>query len=120
MKHLKLYEAFSGDKHPIFKKLAKFLNQFPDNATNWGQATDEVRDIARMAREFYTEIDLDMLHDEWETNPKAPQPLDFRKIKTPAEWNKQGKKYTFDTLAKMSDSAKDSFMHSLKDNEWIK
>ncbi len=37
---------------------------------------DEIRDMARRAREYHTEYDLDML----DTNPKAPQPLDFRKF----------------------------------------
>ena len=48
--------------------------------------------MARTAREHHTEYDYDMLYDEWETNPKAPQPLDFRKLKTPSAYNTQGKK----------------------------
>lgn len=102
---MQLFEEFT-DKEA---RLHKFLSKFPDNATSWPQATEEIRDLARGARETLTEIDLDMLYDEWETNPDAPQPLDFRILKTPSEWNTQGKKYILDTYNKMSDQAKATF-----------
>lgn len=118
MRHIKLYEAYAKRKHPVYAKLDKFFKQFPDDATSWRYATDELRDMARGAREIYTEMDLDMLTDEWEKNPDAPQPLDFDKLKTPAEWNSKSKAYILDTLDKMSDDAKDSFGREFK--EWLK
>lgn len=45
-------------------------------ATSWGEATDEVRDLCRYAREM---LDLDTTHA-----------VDFKKMSTPAEWNTQG------------------------------
>lgn len=96
------------------KKIVAFLDRFPDNTQSWAEATDEIRDMAREAREFHTEYDLDMLHDEWETNPKAPQPLDFRKLKSPSKWNTEGKKYILDTWDKMGDHAKEAFFDSFK------
>ena len=100
------------------KKIVKFLDKFPNNTQSWAETTDEVRDMAREAREFHTELDLDMLHDEWETNPKAPQPLDFRKLKSPSDWNTEGKAYILNMWDKMGDRAKDEFFDSFK--EWFK
>lgn len=96
------------------KKIVAFLDKFPDNTQSWAEATDEIVDMAREAREFHTEYDLDMLRDEWKTNPKAPQPLDFRKLKSPSKWNTEGKKYILDMWDKMGDHAKDAFFDSFK------
>lgn len=52
------------------------LAKFPADATCWSQATDEVRDMSRWARE---ELGLD---EDAATN--------FRAISTPARWNKVG------------------------------
>lgn len=101
-------------KHPMYNRMLKFLAKFPDDARSWAEATDEIRDMARTAREYHTELDKDMLFDEWETNPNAPQPLDFRKLKTPSEWNTEGKKYIIDTLDKMGKQAVDEFMNDFK------
>lgn len=51
--------------------------RFPRNATCWSQATDEIRDMARDARQ--------MLEHE--------DPIDFRNIHSPAAWNQQGTDY---------------------------
>lgn len=103
----------------MYKKMVKFLDTFPDNATSWSQAAgDELRDMARTAREYHTEYDLDMTYDEWETNPDAPQPLDFSKLKTPSERNTQGKKYIIDMVNKMGDQAKENFFDDYK--HWFK
>jgi hypothetical protein len=101
-----------GD-HPIHAKLDKFLSQFPDNAKSWGQATDEIRDLARSAKEHINEYDLDVPADD----AKAHKPLDFQKLSTPAEWNTKGKKYIKDAVAKMSDTAKNAFMK--EHSEWF-
>ncbi len=115
MKHIHLFESFSkARKHPVYKMVEKVFKKFPRNATSWANATDEMRDMARVAREMHTEIDLDMLHDEHETNPNAPQPLDFRKIKTPSEWNSRAQDYIMDMLDKMSDEAKTQYHERFK------
>ena len=101
-------------KHPMYNRMLKFLARFPDDARSWAEATEEIRDMARTAREYHTELDKDMQFDEWKTNPNAPQPLDFRKIKTPSEWNTEGKKYIIDPLDKMSKQAVDEFMNDFK------
>lgn len=105
-------------KHPMYKKLLKFLEKFPNNTQSWSEATDEIRDIARGARESHTELDLDLLYDEWETNPEAPQPLDFRKLKSPSAWNTEGKKYIIEMLDKMGAEAANSFFDDYED--WLK
>ncbi|WP_348715913.1 hypothetical protein [uncultured Alistipes sp.] len=38
-------------------KIEEFLERFPKNATCWSQATDEVRDMARTARELLEECE---------------------------------------------------------------
>lgn len=84
------------------KDLKKFLDGFDNNATKWSEATDEIRDIARYAREFYNEIDLE---------DKAPhKAADFRSFKTPKEWNTKGKQYIQDTFNKMSEGCKAKFL----------
>lgn len=50
--------------------------QFPLKATCWSQATDEVRDMCRLAREMVG------LPDD--------QAVDFRVIEYPSQWNTQG------------------------------
>ena len=60
----------------MIQKIEKFLEQFPTDATSWRQATDEVRDLARVSREFLDEYDGIKV-----------EAVDFTAIKTPAEWN---------------------------------
>lgn len=50
--------------------------QFPPEATSWAQATDEVRDLCRWAREM--------------AGVHVDQAVDFRAMVTPAQWNTQG------------------------------
>lgn len=91
--------------HKLYKKLLKY---FKDDY--W----DEIRDMARRAREYHTEYDLDML----DTNPKAPQPLDFRKLKSNKEWNEKGKAYILDMLDKMGEQAVDAWFDDF--DHWLK
>jgi hypothetical protein len=37
--------------------LNNFLKKFPDDTKSWRNATDEVRDIARTAKECYNELE---------------------------------------------------------------
>ena len=64
----------------MIQKIEKFLEQFPTDATSWRQATDEVRDLARVSREFLDEYDGIKV-----------EAVDFTAIKTPAEWNTLGR-----------------------------
>lgn len=50
--------------------------QFSPKATCWSQATDEIRDMCRLAR------NMAGLSDEHAVN--------FRDLSTPSQWNKQG------------------------------
>lgn len=106
------------------KNIERFLAKFPDNATSWDKATDEIREIARTAREYYNGITLDVLEED----PKALQPLDFRSFKTPSQWNTQAKKFIRDTYAKMNDQTKiqfnemvgERFIDSMAKGGWMK
>jgi len=97
--------------------IEKFLSQFPDNATCWSQATDEVRDMAREARQIYNDLDLNVTEDECLDLGKGLQPLDFRSFNKPSEWNTQSKKFILDTFDKMSGQAKASFFGSF--SHWL-
>lgn len=55
---------------------AAILAKFPADATCWSQATDEVRDMSRWAREA-----LELGEDA---------ALNFRALTTPARWNLRG------------------------------
>lgn len=69
------------------REIEKFLEQFPTDATSWAQATDEVRDLARFAREHLEEYDGVIV-----------EPVDFRHAKTPAEWNTKGRAFILSTF----------------------
>ena len=81
-----------------------YLNEYPDDAKSWADATDELKDIAKTAREFIGEYD-----------DKQIKPLDFKSFKTPSEWNTKAKKYIKDTYESMSDNCKKEFENELKD-----
>lgn len=55
-------------------------NAFPAGATSWAQATDEVRDLHRRAREQLQK----------QTGKPVEVLVDFGFMATPAMWNKQG------------------------------
>lgn len=92
--------------------LENFLNGFPNNATNWGQATDEVRDIARIVRQAHNELDLDLC----EGDEGTVEALDFRSFKTPSEWNTKAKAQINETWAKMGSWAKENALNSIPFN----
>ena len=84
--------------------LNKFLKIFPDDAKSWANATEEVRDIARTAKEYYNEYES-----------KNIKPCDFRTFTKPSEWNTKGKKYINKVYEKMSANTKKQFNKYLKD-----
>ncbi len=73
-----------------------------DNATSWTQATDELRDLSRIARET--------LQDQG-TSVEA---MNFREIKTPAEWNKKSKAFIKGVYKKMTPATKKVFYKYFK------
>ncbi len=64
------------------------------DATCWSQATDEIREISRMSRILLEEIDGIVV-----------ETVDFRAIRTPAEWNKKGRESILANMEKMSNAA---------------
>lgn len=70
------------------KGLDAFLAQFPSNATSWGNAGEEIRDIARIMRETYNEMQLDVIEGDegW-----MDSIVDIKKTKKPAGWNTEFK-----------------------------
>lgn len=89
--------------------LKKFLDGFPNDTKSWAKATDEVREIAKTAKEYYNEMDN-----------KNIQPCDFRSMRTPSQWNTKGKSYIFKVYDKMSAKTKTEFNKYLKDHFNIK
>ena len=77
------------------REIEKFLEQFPTDATSWAQATDEVRDLARLAREHLEEYDGVIV-----------EAVDFRHAKTPAEWNTKGREFILDSFDRMQERAR--------------
>lgn len=71
-------------------KIEKFLENFPKDATSWAVAGDEVRDLARTAREYLEEYDGVIV-----------EPVDFVHIKNPAEWNTKGRNYILACMGRM-------------------
>ena len=104
MKHLSEYITESTKRFKTIEDVEKFLEQFPNDAKSWRQATEEVRDIARTAREYLEEYD-----------EIAVEAVNFRAIKTPAEWNTKGKQFAIDTIKKMRDNTRERFLASLND-----
>ena len=94
----------------IFKEsestiLDKIFDQFPDDAKDWSQATDELRDISRTAREYIGEYDN-----------KEVKALNFKSFNKPSEWNTESKKYILKQYGDMSAECKKAFEKYLKDH----
>jgi hypothetical protein len=91
-------------------KLDEYLSKFPDNAQNWGEATDEIREITRAARLAHGDIDLNLSgDDEYESHPDVA-PMNYRSFKTPSEWNRKSKEYIARVWKLMSQEAKEAFL----------
>lgn len=105
-KENKLFGFFADGGELKSKKnnLLKYLELFPNDAKSWNQATDELRDIARMSRITYLEID-----------EKDYPALDFKQLKTPGEWNAKSKSYIKDMYNRMSNKAKKEFLDNFEE-----
>ena len=78
--------------------LKDFLDEFPNDAKSWRYATDEIRDIARKAKEYINELqNADM------------EACNFKSFKTPSQWNTEGKKYIMKVYNKMNERTKKEF-----------
>lgn len=104
----------NNDKQDLDSYLESIFSEFPNDAKSWAESTEELRDIARSAKEHYNYIDLNLIDDEVESG-KGIQPLDFRKLNTPSEWNTKAKEYIKMVVNKMSDSTKEQFYDDIKD-----
>jgi hypothetical protein len=74
---------------------------YPPNASCWSQATDEVRDLCRYARE-----DLGLPED---------QAVDFRVLKTPEAWNTIGVNGLVAFYRQMTTRQQEAFVEN---NKW--
>ena len=88
----------------MIQKIEKFLEQFPTDATSWRQATDEVRDLARVSREFLDEYDGIKV-----------EAVDFTAIKTPAEWNTRAREAVVRNYDMMSPRTQMLFFERFED-----
>lgn len=88
------------------KKLQNYMAQFPSDATSWGQATDEMRDLAREVRMTYNELIVDAV----EGDENYVEGLDFMSFSTPSEWNTKAKIQIASLWGQLTDYAKDSVL----------
>lgn len=102
----KAAKSAGGSASPADQKMQSFLNKFPDNATSWTQATDELRDMTHDVRTSYNELVLNVDEDD----PKAIDSLDFRSFKTPSEWNTKAKKQITELWDKLPVSEREIFI----------
>ena len=104
---MRTLKNFIHESKHTFKSIAdieKYLDQFKNDETSWKGATDEIMDIARWSREYLEEFD-----------GIKQEAIVFKNLKTPAEWNKTGKKYILDNLKKMSNNTQKEFLKHLND-----
>jgi hypothetical protein len=102
MKHLQEYLMESSYKFKNFEDVEKFLAKFPDTATSWKDATDELRDIARISREYIGEFD-----------GIEVDAIDYHSLKTPAAWNMTSKDYIRHNMERMSKNTFNQFLKQL-------
>lgn len=99
---LKTYILESMHPFKTLKDVEEFLDKFRDDETSWRGATDELMDIARLTREYLEEYD----------NIKV-EAINFKRLKTPSEWNTTWKKYISGNLKQMSASTQDLLLKHL-------
>lgn len=86
--------------------LDEFLAKFPNNATSWVNATDEIKDLSRTSREYLEEYQGIIV-----------EPLNFKQLKSPARWNTKGKESIRSNFGKMTISTKKAFFKRF--NGWF-
>lgn len=75
---------------------AELERNFPLDAQSWADATDEVRDLSRLAREARYQPSRIM--------------LDFRQLNTPSDWNTKGINNILTHYEAMTEAQRTSFM----------
>jgi hypothetical protein len=85
-------------------KIEKFLERYPKDATSWADATDEIRDMSRESREILEDCD-----------GIAVEAVNFKAIRTPAEWNTKGRESILANFDRMSEYTKRDFYASFRD-----
>lgn len=92
MKIKKFGELFESESIPLtIGDLELLFSKFPDNATSWRQATDELADFYNYMR-FSTDSKL--------------EPVKRRDMKTPSEWNTKYKAAILTAFDKLNDYEK--------------
>lgn len=86
-----------------WREISGYMKKFPSDAKSWSQATDEMRDLSRIARETISE--------QQGTTVAA---IDYQAIKTPAEWNKKSKAFVSKVYKKMTPATKNVFYKYFK------
>lgn len=87
-------------------KIEKFLECFPQDAASWEQASEEIREMAHVARkllEVYDGITV--------------EPVKFRAIETPAEWNTAGHRFILTGFDRMAEATRELFYDYFR--EWF-
>lgn len=99
-KKISKFDKFVNEASEVFiNKLKKFFDKFPNDATAWEFATDELRDMARFIKE---------LNNDLSTN--KVEALNFKEFKTPSEWNAKSKEYILNVFDKLDEYGKNEFM----------
>ncbi len=99
MKRIKTFQIFESARFDE-NKLEKFLERFPENATKWWQATDELSDVYAWITSAYNE----QHEDEPEKHLKS---IGRDNCKTPSEWNTKYKMAIREGIKKLSPRQKD-------------
>lgn len=86
------------------RQIENFLARFPKNATNWAQATEEIRDLSRESREYLQEMDGVIV-----------EPVDFHRLRTPAEWNTKGRDSIIANYDRMRKDTRTAFFERFKE-----
>lgn len=100
-------------KSPYDKKLHAFLDRFPNDAKSWGQATDEIREMAADVRQAYNEQVLDVV----EGDSGYVEGLNFKEFGKPHQWNTEAKKFILKYWALLPENVKKNTFFA--DGRWF-
>lgn len=99
-KRISKFDKFIAENNNDFmSKLNLFFSKFPNDATNWKYATDELRDISRAIKELNNELSSEKV-----------EALNFKELNTPSEWNSKSKEYILDVFSKLDEYGKKQFI----------
>lgn len=106
MKYIIDFDGFINESNTSsdLKRLDKL---FPDTATKWSQATDEIQTLAQYSRE--------LLLDYQDIEGEMAQLRGNNGAKTPSEWNQRAKKAIHLNFSKMNNKTKKLFIEKIKE-----